>query len=291
MDLQIVGAKDVIAGEVPVAVVKGKITPDVRGAIQSEVLQHMGALYLPEDVISNEDLGLDDYPRTLSRKVQKTKLAALVNKFLSQDGNEASNGLPKSKHQLAEDIRGIWAKAVGLESQHIQMDAPVREFADSITLMRVRERIKKHTGKTLPLAAMNEAGTIEKQVELLQSIADGPPASQVNSARRNTHRGPPTAEDMAHLATDPDLFEPTKELVTMAIDKYGFSWGDVEDVMPAYDFNAIMSQTRLYDSWQINFAIIPTKQSTKTVSHCPEQSFFRFLRTLTDISIATSDSV
>lgn len=254
------GAKDAIAGEVPVAVVNGKVTAEIRDLVQSEIVQHMGALYVPEDVISIMDLGMDDYPRTTSGKVQKTKIRSLVNEYLSKP---ATNDV-----DTIQEIKKIWAKAVGLDPSHLRIDTPIAEFADSITIMRVREKIRRQTGKALSLAAMAEAGTIGKQIELLQSLETSSKQTEKTRVDRPQRQGGPDVEDMVHLTENPDLFEPTKELVVKAISKYGFGWDDVDDIMPAYDFVEIMSKTQLLDSWTWEFAIRPAVQLDKTVSGC-----------------------
>ncbi|KAI3395324.1 hypothetical protein diail_1436 [Diaporthe ilicicola] len=260
---QIVGAKDEIAGEVPICVVKGSVTAEIRELVQSEIVQHMGALYVPEDVIPIKALGLEDFPRTTSGKIQKAKLAALVKKHLSKS-EEALEIIKGNDASLTDEMRLIWAKAVGLEPSRIRLDARIGEFADSITVMRVRDRIKRTTGKALSLSAMAEAGTIEKQIKLLQSMGAGQAnGAQEVPAKRPTRQGTPGAEEMAHLIEDPELFEPTKELVTKTISSLGLSWDDVEDIIPAYDFGTIMSQTKLYDSWSFNFAIHPSRNVDK----------------------------
>lgn len=256
---QIVGAKDSIAGEVPVAVIKGNVTAEIRDLIQTEVVQHMGALYVPEDVISIEDLGLQDFPRTTSGKVQKTKIKSLLDEYMSKPA-------ATSDIDTTEQIRTIWAKAVGLDPSHLRLDAPIAGFADSITIMRVREKIRKQTGKALSLTAMAQAETIEKQIQLLQSMEAPSKETQKTRVDRPRRQGGPEVDDIAHLTENPDLFVPTKELVVKTISKYGFGWEDVEDIMPAYDFVAIMSKTRLFESWIWDFAMRPTAQLDKTVS-------------------------
>lgn len=252
------GAKDAIAGEVPVAVVNGKVTAEIRDLVQSEIVQHMGALYVPEDVISITDLGMEDYPRTTSGKVQKIKIRSLVNEYLSKPATKDVN--------TVQEIKTIWAKAVGLDPSQLRLDTPIGEFADSITIMRVREKIRRQTGKAMSLAAMAEAGTIGKQIELLQSLETSSKQAEKTRVERPQRQGGPEIEDMVHLTENPDLFEPTKELVVKAISKYGFGWDDVDDIMPAYDFVEIMSKTQLLDSWTWEFAIRPAVQLDKTVS-------------------------
>ncbi|KAG8164562.1 hypothetical protein KVR01_006480 [Diaporthe batatas] len=260
---QIVGVRDEIAGEVPICVIKGSATTEIRQLVQSEIVNHMGTLYVPEDVIPVKALGLEDYPRTTSGKIQKVKLAALVKKHLSES-EEALDSTTSNDANLTEQLRSIWAKAVGLEPSRIRLDAPTGEFADSITVMRVRDKIMRATGRTLSLAAMTEAGTIEKQVKLLLSMGAGHAnGTQEVRVERPTRKGPPGVEDMVHLIEEPDLFEPTKELVNSTLSSLGMDWEDVEDIIPAYDFGAIMSQTKLYDSWNLNTAIHPSNRVNK----------------------------
>lgn len=265
-----------IAGEVPVAVIKGKVTPEIRDAIQSEVVAHMGALYVPEDVISTEDLGLDDYPRTTSGKIQKTKLTALVNQHLSPSGSGGSDGGQKTlgDGQLTDTVTKIWAKAVGLDASRIQLDAPTSEFADSITIMRVREGIKRQTGRALSLQDMLTAGTIRRQIEILLAMEAPVAESKTARAQRPGRRGPPELDDMVHLVEAPELLEPTKKLVSETIAKYGLGWDDVEDVIPAYDFNAIMSQTKLNEDWAWHFSMQAVAKVDRAVSR----------RVLTDVA-------
>lgn len=262
---QVVAAKDAIAGEVPVAIIRGKVTAEIRDAVQKEIVQHMGTLYVPEDVLSTEDLGLTDYPRTTSGKIQKTKLAALANQYLSTSVGGGNKTL--ASEDLTEQVKTIWAKAVGLEPSHVRLDAPISEFADSITVMRVRDRIKRQTGRVLSLADMTATGTIGKQLEVLRGMSAGSTeARQAARPRQPIRKEPLTAEDMAHLVEDPELLEPTKKVVLETISPFGLGWEDVEDVVPAYDFNALMSQSRLYDSWRINFAVQPRSRVSKAVS-------------------------
>lgn len=205
LDPQVVGAPDEIAGEVPVCVVKGQVTSEIRELVKSELVDHMGTLYVPEDVISTEDLGLEDYPRTTSGKIQKTKLAVVVRQYLVREAK--TEGLT-NEHvaNFTEEIRTIWAKAVGLDPSRIRLDAPIGEFADSITVMRVRDRIKRTTGKALALADMIEAGTIEQQINILRSMGTGQAnIDQGVLVQRPTRRGPPGMEDMAHLIEDIEI--------------------------------------------------------------------------------------
>jgi hypothetical protein len=256
---QILAASDPIAGEVPVAIVLGAVDGSIREAARNAVLTNMGAKYVPDDIVSIHDLGLSDYPRTMGGKIQKIKLTALYKKYRDDRDSqpEAANN-----SQLAADVRDIWARAVGLEPSRLSLDAPIGEFADSITVMRVRDMITRKTGKTLPLIDMVNAGTISGHIKLLGQASA---VVQKSETKRPIREGPPQIDDMSHLTEDPEFFEPTQELIEKTLSPYGLDWNDVEDVIPAYDFADIMAETRIIDSWGFKFAIL-SKKANKTVS-------------------------
>jgi aryl carrier-like protein len=258
---QVVASPDAIAGEVPIAVVAGNVDADLRQAVQDAVVKHMGTIYVPEDVVSLQDLGLKDYPRTMAGKIQKAKLAALVKKFRA-DRELAPPSIDGSK--LADEVRDIWAKAVGLEPGRLSMDAQIGEFADSITVMRVRDTIRRRTGKSLKLTDMAAAGTISGHVQLLKEQTE---SFEKKEHKRLIRDGPPGIEDMAHLTEDHSLFEPTKELVIKTLTPHGLGWEDVEDVIPAYDFANVMMKNRIFDSWGFKFAMLARKADKQVSSH------------------------
>ncbi|TLD14772.1 Acyl-CoA synthetase family member 2 [Venturia nashicola] len=253
--VQVVAAPDDIAGEVPVAVIQGEVTPELIQGVQDAVIRSMGTIYVPDDVISLNQLGLVDYPRTMAGKIQKTKLAALVRKYRSDQNAVMTNG---TDSQLESDVKNIWAKAIGIPLTNLRVDDPLAEVADSITVMRVRDKIKRQTGKTLSLAEMAESGTIAGHIKLLKSqpVAD----FKETTHHRVIRQGPPGVEDMAHLTEDPELFEPTKAAVSKALAVHGLEWDDVEDVMPAYDFANVMAEVGEFDSWGFKFALMSRNQ-------------------------------
>ncbi|KAH6656998.1 hypothetical protein BKA67DRAFT_513505 [Truncatella angustata] len=254
---QVVAASDLIAGEVPIAVMIGKVDADLRDAVQNAVLKSMGNIYVPEDVVSLQDLGLTDYPRTMAGKVQKTKLASLV-----KDYRAKREILPASMNgsDLGAEVREIWAKTVGLEPNHLALDAQISEFADSITVMRVRDIIRKKIGKTLSLVEMASAGTVSGHIELLKKQSG---AAGVKNIKRTIRSGPPSIEDTPHLMGESESFEPMKKLVIDTISPYGLNWNDVEDVIPVYDFGNMMVRTGLFDSWGFKFAMVSKKVDKK----------------------------
>lgn len=255
---QIVAAPDLIAGEVPVAVVLGKVNTDTKEKIQSAVLKSMGRIYVPEDVVSLEDLGLPDFPRTMAGKIQKTKLAAAVRSLRAD--REIIPSI-QSDSELADIVKDVWAKTVGLDPSRLSLDAPIGGFADSISVMRARDAIHQRTGKMLSLAHMADVGTVAGHIDLLRAQTG---EVKLPMKARPMRHGPPGADDIAHLFGDTDLLGATKKLVLSAISPCGFDWDDVEDIIPADDFISVMTETRLLDRRRYKFSII-TKEANKTV--------------------------
>ncbi|KAK9773277.1 hypothetical protein SCAR479_10006 [Seiridium cardinale] len=255
---QVVGASDAVAGEVPVAVILGEACPQITEAIQQIIRSNLGSEYVLDDIISARDLSLSDYPRTMAGKIQKTKLAELI-KIYRAGRDKPSAHIPST--ELASVVRNIWAKTIGLDPSRVPLDRPVGDFADSLTVMRVRSAITRQTGQTLSIADITGTDTIAGHIKLLQKQS-GP---EKLSTKRPVREGPPGIDDMIHLLEDPELLEPTKKLVVDTISPFGLDWIDVEDVVPAYDFFSTLAQTGIMDNWRLTLAILTKKTSKADV--------------------------
>jgi acyl-CoA synthetase (AMP-forming)/AMP-acid ligase II len=76
---EIVALPDEIVGEIPIAIVKKKKGQQVDVFQVRELLaKELGAGWVPEEIVDVESLGIDDYPRTTSGKVQKNKLREIL---------------------------------------------------------------------------------------------------------------------------------------------------------------------------------------------------------------------
>jgi hypothetical protein len=258
LDPQIVGAPDAIAGEVPVAVINGEVTHEISAEIQNLVITEMGTIYAPDEVISLGLLGLTDYPKTMAGKIQKNKLADIVRKYRNDRDEVDLNG---SNKQLEDTIKTIWARAIGRRPDQLSLDSQISDFADSITVMRVRDKIKRDTGKSLSLSEMAGAGTLAVQIKLLAASTAN--AEAIDPEKRVQREGPPEVEDMAHLIEDPELYDATKSVVEKAISDFDLSWHDVAEILPAYDFATIIANAGIFDTWNFKMAVLPTKSSAK----------------------------
>jgi len=251
--VQVVGAPDSIAGEVPVVVVQGPVDANIVRDVRDVIMEHMGTVYLPDEVISLQTLGLQDFPRTVTGKIQKAKIAKLVEEY-REEGDRAVEDSHNS--QLKELVVRIWAKAVGLETHRLSLNAPISDFADSITVMRVRDKITRQTGKTLSLTEMAEAGTLGAQIRLLEAQSADSNSLKVERKPLPQRQGPPRVEDMAHLSVNPELFDTTKETVENIVSPFGLGWDDVAEVIPAYDYCGVLIKTRFLDTLNWKMAIL-----------------------------------
>jgi acyl-CoA synthetase (AMP-forming)/AMP-acid ligase II len=211
LSIQIVGAPDAIAGEVPVAVVATSAEELKRVAkeIHQTVVKEMGPIFMPSEIIPLEALGLTDWPRTLTGKIRKAEVTELVNKLLQDGEYSESSGTatPGRDEQLASKVLDIWARSVGLEETSLSIDQPISEFADSLTIARVIRRLRRTVPGCGSISAQDIArtGTIKAQIDLIVSLASVPgnahngelgangPATRVSAVERF---GPPGVEEM-----------------------------------------------------------------------------------------------
>lgn len=241
-----------------------ELTADTRELIRTTVANNMGTMYVPAEMFSLRGLAMTDYPRTMSGKIQKVKLAAIVKRH--HEAVEFSATEVKeddSDTNLAAAVKDVWARATGQD--HIPINAPISTFADSILIIRVRGKIRIKTGKTLSMSEMNGASTIAEQIELLKtnSPTDAPSQTAVAGSKRKRSE-PPGMEDMVHVARDRSLFTATKELVSKTLAPHGLGWNDVEAVFPCHDHLNVFQ--RVLDPLGINTGLLAHKAS-KAVSH------------------------
>ncbi|KAF4889532.1 putative acyl--CoA ligase YdaB [Colletotrichum fructicola] len=280
---QVVGIRDTIAGEVPAVVIKGdQQATAVEKAVRKTVLQSMTTMHVPDLVINIKDLDLADFPRTTSGKIQKFKLKQALAAHLDRQATSgAASTLSGLKQHDEEQVKAIWTTALGLgNTSQLDINMPLGQHIDSITMMRVRDKIRKQTGIALPLAAMAQASTVAEQIELLRSLsADHKTTSTIKDTNvghlatqqrrmaaandRIATREPLSIEELVDIAPNPTLYEFIKDRVLESISPCGFGWEDVENVCPANDSNAVQAQCGFYDTINFNMAISTKQKTTK----------------------------
>lgn len=249
-NVQIVGRLDPIAGEVPIGVSAKPVTPDDVEKIQSVILQHMGPVFQPEEIITLEQLGIPDFPKTMLGKVQKDKLKPIVRQYY-QDREALKTKASTEADELTKKIQKVWIRTIG---HAVDIEAEISSFADSITIMRVRDRFKKELGTDISLAKMLEIKTVSEQIKLIkeqseQKAAAKPPVEVMT--------GGPSVDDLIHLTANPQFFAGTKEWINEQIGAVGFKWDDIQEIAPASDFTSVMLEGDVINtSWSWKFAFL-----------------------------------
>ncbi|SMQ52736.1 unnamed protein product [Zymoseptoria tritici ST99CH_3D7] len=237
---QVVGVKSEEAGEVPVAVLT-KTDPNVSLAdIRKTLIAELGTAFVPENIYSLEDLGLKDYPRTSSGKVRKIDLKKIVQKYEdsintqpSSTPNDSAVGSPirTSPHITETDLIALWRKLLGVQ---VSRDSSIHDFADSLTIMRFRNRIKQDFGLDITSEALLSADTIASQAALLSSLSTS--LSPPSPIWQPTRSGPPTVDDISLTLGSPSVYDQIRQSVSTALSPLGFTWqDDVESILPSWD--------------------------------------------------------
>ena len=218
--------------------------------LQQAVLQHMGASYVPDEVVTLAELGLTDFPKTISGKLQRVRLAQLVRTFRDQRDHKHD----RSKASIHNVILHAYHRATGLPVKNLDLQTPATNFADSISFMRVRDTLRKEIGITLTVQEMMEHPSILSQIQLLQKRD-----LQSQNGRRLTSNpsGPPSLDDMSIAFGSLDEAERMKILISKTLEAEGFSWSrDVASIIPAYDYMQVLLESELINSWNFAIAII-----------------------------------
>jgi aryl carrier-like protein len=210
--------------------------------VKSAVINQLGNSFGLEEILSVEDLGLEDYPKTSTGKVQKSKLKETVMHHLEErDSNEGSaNGTGIDVNTL----RNLWAKHLGIPPETLNpRESVIHEFADSLTVSRFSSKLRRSIGQTLELQQILENPTVEAQARIIASRSLDSQTDYTDF--RPEREGPPHVDDMVHTIGDETRFQRTKSLSAQTLYPFGLSWDDVEDVVPLHDtLNRFMKKRR-----------------------------------------------
>lgn len=130
VEAQVVAAKDNIAGEVPVAIVRKLPAGDnPQEFLSTSVRTLMGLLHVSDEILTLEGLGLDDYPRTTSGKVQKATLRNLVVTLRKSRDPDITQLEHESKSKSIEQtVLQVWWPATGIPPANLDIEAPTAEL-------------------------------------------------------------------------------------------------------------------------------------------------------------------
>lgn len=234
---------------------------------QKVVLDHMGAAFVPDEVITLAQLGLTEFPTTVSGKVQKSRLVELVRSF--RNHRDSCHSASATEGSMKDILLRAYYKSSGTPVENIDVEAPVSDFADSVSFMRVRSFLRKELGYTMTVQDMVDNPTIASQVPLLQK----------QSIRENgiAHgelkpSGPPSLHEMSIMFGGFRQAEKMRNIISDTLQIQGFSWtSDVASIVPVHDFMKVLLKCGLSPS--CNFAIAvttmePSVQVSRAVPSC-----------------------
>ena len=219
----------------------------------------MGPAYVPDEVLTLQELKLADFPKTVSGKIQKSRLAELVREYRSQRDMHAD--MTTSKKSIHDIIVKAFYKSTGIPVQDLDLQAPITNFADSISFMRVRDSLRKELGSTLTIAEMVECPNIASQIELLHRRNIQEQKSEQYAIRNS---GSPSLDEMSIAFGGLGQAKKMRDQISIAVESKGFSWSDdVASVIPAYDYMQVLLESELINSWNFAIAIMADESNTQ----------------------------
>ncbi|CAG7947345.1 unnamed protein product [Penicillium nalgiovense] len=169
---QVVRTPDNVAGEVPIVVVNQEVDDYTANTLKDTVLERMGKLYVPADVIPVQALGHETYPRNMAGKIEKTKLEALVRIYRERQQTKDNHRIdgPISGPQVMQSL----CMAIEKEKGH-PIDLSIRMIElgiDSILSIAILKRVKIETGVSLPSSLFFTQATVNAICQQISSISD-----------------------------------------------------------------------------------------------------------------------
>lgn len=249
--------------KVPVIVYAGRSTPTKK--FQELCLGRMGPSHVPTASYHLSDLELSDFPKNLTGKVLKDKLAQIVKEHrarVTASQTSSPNGGHTNSDRTPHVVTVTWASLLGIRPEDLDLEAQTASFSDSINMMRFRQKIKQETGKVLT-AEQVLGSTIFEQIKLLDNQA-GPSNGVVGRPAPEQRPGGPSAAEMVHCLGDEGKAGATRKVVEEVLEPHSLNWDDVSDIFPAWgNGQAIFTQKRPL-SWGFRF-VVPTKVKDRKV--------------------------
>lgn len=250
----------------------------------------MGVLHVPDEVITLAALGLDDYPRTISGKVQKAALRVVVAAYrrnqtrrdfattpVDGDAITHTNGRTfgdatrrdsgAEEKDVEQTVLHVWWRATGIQPSKLDKRAPTFNYADSITLMRVRALYRKELGVTLTAVEMSQNADIQSQIIALER--------KVSQSQKQIIAQPPRVENARTLEELQVVLGPEndakrfKETASKALAKQGFDFDqDVESVIQMNDFIDVLEREKLINTWNFGISIVADGSTVQVSTGC-----------------------
>ncbi|KAI0138789.1 hypothetical protein BJ166DRAFT_489906 [Pestalotiopsis sp. NC0098] len=251
----VVGAPDAIAGEIPVLVLP-EAHMSAADEMRKAVLHRLGAACVPERTFTLRQLGLDDFPKTSSGKVQKSQLASRVRAVIDEE-TALDGSAPNGNNSTRNALLMAYHKSTGIPVDNLDIDMPVHQFADSIAFMRVREYLRKAVGHTISMQDMVDHPTISDQMEVLQSQAPVP-AGRKHAQLPISNQ--PDMQELEILLRGQQRAQELVRSVSQVLEAKGLNWSQVSSVIPVHDYMHVLLDSKIIDTWNFTIAV-STKES------------------------------
>jgi acyl-CoA synthetase (AMP-forming)/AMP-acid ligase II len=199
--------------------------------VREKIIRELGSAFAIEKVIPITDLGMEDYPKTPSGKVQKGRLRDMAAKHLQDEQNEGSIGR-SSTYGSIETLSQLWVEFLGIHSTSLTPQTSVRDFADSLMISRFCAKLRRTTGQVMTLQQVLNQPTIEAQAALLSASSSTQKADYSDIPAK--HDGPLEMHHIAHVASNSVQFESIERLTREILSPLGLAWDDVEDIIPMH---------------------------------------------------------
>jgi acyl-CoA synthetase (AMP-forming)/AMP-acid ligase II len=267
MAAQVVGLSDPIAGELPVAVLFPRGASFSPTDISKAVRDTLGAEYALEAILTLEDLGLQMYPMTAVGKVRKNVLKEHVKSYFQKKRRQSMSHLQEDN--LVKELQDIWAELLNTTPDMIATKVAAPEIADSITILRFCERVRRKLNKRIYLQDFRNHQTIEQQADLLKSrsldnsqsmhhrinYTNGLPSPKSPNGIDTTRKTNSADSSLYGHASDNLLVRETFTVAGDVLSDYGFSAiSDIEDIIPIKDSFFNFAKGARAQSWRHRIA-------------------------------------
>lgn len=238
----------------PIVVVKNGSHTDIK-AIRDAVTKEMGPVCAPDEVIALRELGIDDFPKTVSGKIKRAALALLV----ARSRNERDR-LEQSHSSIGDAVLRAYHKATGIATEDLDSAAPTALFVDSIVSMRVRDRLRKDAGLILSMSDMAAHATIDSQITLLQERATGHTAMLPQRLA--------TDDGLSTFIGDANEAERLEAVISKTLEAEGLSYGSVASIIPVPDLLEVLESSGIIETWNFAIAFVAVGATTEVRKPC-----------------------
>lgn len=272
MTSQVVGIPDECAGEVAVAVLKtAKATACDHSAVHTLVTNRLGAMYRLAYILTIEDIGLADYPRTATGKIRKVELKPLVAAHIQ------ALELRTTCSTLEDGtLQSIWSKVLSVSTSDLTPEMSIRDLnADSITIMQALSKINRAFQTSLSMADLLDAPTCAQQMALIERCrakeTRNDSCAYLQPALRD---GPPTVTDVVCANQWTARLEEIRTAFEHAATPMALDWDrDVEDVVPIWDWGQVMLTRRRDQSFNHHHTFATDEVNTQDLRAALERAF------------------